>query len=146
MFRGRIEAVCHRTARCLWPKARPDIVGATTKQQIEALAQRCRDCVPAGGGSIGRGPVAVREIAVIGGVLDHAVQRDVLDDPEPSHLSLRVLEFRDADVQTTRLATLRRTTVETFDSSRCWLTRITWSRGWTARATPNARFQRRETA
>ena len=36
-------------------------------------------------------PVAVREIAVIGRVLDHTVQRDVFDDLELSYLSLRVL-------------------------------------------------------
>src|SRR5256885_2669042 len=87
-FCCRIEAVRHRTARRLWPVARPDIVGATAKQQIEALALRGDDCVPASGRSIGRGPVAVGEIVVIGGVLDHAVQRDVFDDFELSHLSL----------------------------------------------------------
>src|SRR5205085_2855330 len=86
-----IEAVRHRTARRLRPEARPDVVGATAKQQIEALALRGEDCVPACGGPIGRGPVAVGEIAVIGGVLDHAVERDVFDDCELSHLSLSVL-------------------------------------------------------
>src|SRR5207253_10354224 len=85
-FCCRIEAVRHRTARRLWPEARPDIVGATAKQQIEALALRGDDCVPASGRSIGRGPVAVGEIVVIGGVLDHAVQRNVLHDLELSHL------------------------------------------------------------
>src|SRR5438132_13229188 len=91
-FCCRIEAVRHRTARRLWPVARPDIVGATAKQQIEALAMRGEDFVAASGGSIGRGPVAVGEIAAIGGVLDHAIQRDVFDDFELSHLSLRVPE------------------------------------------------------
>src|SRR5216117_4284595 len=85
VFCCRIEAVRHRTARRLWPEARPDIVGATPKQQVEALALCSQDCVPASGGPIGRGPVAVGEIAVIGGVLDHAVQRDVFDDFELSH-------------------------------------------------------------
>src|SRR5205823_10378604 len=33
IFRRRIEAVRHRTARRLWPEARPEIVGATAKQQ-----------------------------------------------------------------------------------------------------------------
>src|SRR4030095_16338292 len=42
----RIEAVRHRTARRLWPEARPAIVGATAKQQIEALALRGHDCLP----------------------------------------------------------------------------------------------------
>src|SRR3954469_25941312 len=64
IFCRRIEAVRHRTARRLWPEARPDIVGATAKQQIEALALRGDDCVPACGGSIGRGPVAVGEIVL----------------------------------------------------------------------------------
>src|SRR5439155_7005733 len=63
-FCCRIEAVRHRTARRLWPEARPDIVGATAKQQIEALAIRGEHCVPASGGPVGRGPVAVGEIAV----------------------------------------------------------------------------------
>src|SRR5207253_7456582 len=91
IFCCRIEAVRHRTARRLGPEARPDIVGATAKQQIEALALRGEDCISTSGGPIGRGPVAVGEIAVIGGVLDHAVQRDVFDDFELSHLSLRVV-------------------------------------------------------
>src|SRR4051812_25222420 len=91
IFFCRIEAVRHRAARRLWPEARPDVVGATAKQQIEALALRGEDCIPASGSPIGRGPVAVGEIAVIGGVLDHAVQRDVFHDSELSHLSLRVL-------------------------------------------------------
>ena len=46
--------------------------------------------VPASGGPMGRGPVAVWEITIISGVLDHAVQRDVFDDFELSHLNLRV--------------------------------------------------------
>jgi hypothetical protein len=85
IFCCRIEAVRHRTARCLWPEARPDIIGTTAKQQIEALAIRGEDCISASGVPIGRGPVAVGEIAVIGGVLDHAVQRDMFHDPNLSH-------------------------------------------------------------
>src|SRR6267378_3444242 len=87
IFCCRIEAVRHRTARRLWPEARPEIVGATTKQQVEALALRGSDRIPASGTPIGRGPVAVGEIAVIGGVLDHAVQRNVFHDLQLSHLS-----------------------------------------------------------
>src|ERR1700722_15193151 len=87
IFCCRIEAVRHRTARCLWPEARPGIVGATSKQQIEAPALRGNDFLPASGGPIRRGPVAVGEIAVFAGNLDHAVQRDVFDDFELSHLS-----------------------------------------------------------
>src|SRR5215212_3196108 len=90
IFCCRIEAVRHRTARRLWPEARPEIVGATAKQQIEALAMRGDHFVPASGGPIGRGPVAVGEVAVFAGDLDHAVQRDVFDDFELSHLALRV--------------------------------------------------------
>ena len=81
-----------RSAR-LGPETRPDIVGTAAQQQIEALALRGHDGLPSGGASIGRCPVAVGEIAVISGVLDHAVQRDVLDDFELPHLSLRVLGF-----------------------------------------------------
>ena len=80
IFRRRIEAVRHRTARRLRPEARPDIVGSAAKQQIEALAMRREDCIAPSRTAIGRGPVAVGEIAVIGGVLDHAVQRDVFDE------------------------------------------------------------------
>src|SRR5258705_863615 len=87
ILRCRIEAVRHRTARRLWPVARPEIVGATAKQQIEALALRSEHRIPAGGRPIGRGPVAVGKIIVIGGMLDHAVQRDVFDDFELSHLN-----------------------------------------------------------
>src|ERR1700680_1898284 len=54
IFGCRIEAVRHRTARRLWPEARPDIVGATAKHQIEAPAMRGDDCLPASGGPIGR--------------------------------------------------------------------------------------------
>src|SRR5215813_15417394 len=50
IFPCRIEAVRHRTARRFWPVARPDIVSATAKHQIEALAMRGEDCVPASGG------------------------------------------------------------------------------------------------
>src|SRR5437868_10559829 len=65
---------------------RPSNGRATAKQQIEPLALRGDNCVPASGRSIGRGPIAVGETVVIGGVLDHAVQRDVFDDFELSHL------------------------------------------------------------
>src|SRR6266545_2965462 len=51
-----------------------------------AIALRGNDRIAASGGPIGRGPVGVGEIAVIGGVLDHAVQRDVFDNLELSHL------------------------------------------------------------
>ena len=52
-FCCRIEAVRHRTARRLWPEARPNIVGATAKQQTEALAIRGEDYISASGGPIG---------------------------------------------------------------------------------------------
>src|ERR1700692_3711300 len=85
IFCCRIDAVRHRTARSLWPEARPDIVGSTAKQQIEATAIRGENCISASGGPIGRGPVAVGEIAVIGGALNHAVQRDMFHDPDFPH-------------------------------------------------------------
>ena len=68
IFRCLIEAARLRTARRLRPEARPDVVGATAEQQIEALAIRGEDCISASGGPIGRGPVAVGEIAVIGAI------------------------------------------------------------------------------
>src|SRR5258705_131364 len=46
IFRGRIEAVRDWTARRFWPVARPDVVGATAKHKIEALALRGNDCLP----------------------------------------------------------------------------------------------------
>src|SRR2546425_12390832 len=52
IFRCRIEAVRHRTARRLWPEARPEIVSATAKQQVEALALCGNDRIPASGGPI----------------------------------------------------------------------------------------------
>jgi hypothetical protein len=90
IFGRRIEAVRHRTARCLWPEARPHIVGAAAEQQIEAPAMRGEEFIPASGGPIGHGPVSVGETVFAGG-LDHSVQRDVLDDLELSYLSLRFL-------------------------------------------------------
>src|SRR6185369_1682505 len=45
IFRCRIEAVRNRTARRLRPIARPDVVGAATEEQIEAVALRGRDCL-----------------------------------------------------------------------------------------------------
>src|SRR5262245_24914636 len=85
IFSCRIEAVRKRTARRLWPVARPDIVGATAQQQIEALALRGDDRVPAGRGPIGRGPVGVGETD-FARLLNHAIQRDVFNDFEFSHL------------------------------------------------------------
>src|SRR6201993_716045 len=79
IFCCRIEAVRYRTARRLWPVARPQIVSATAKQQIEALALRGGDGIPASGGPIGRGPVAVGETVVLAGGLDNTVQRHVFD-------------------------------------------------------------------
>ena len=57
-------------------------VAESPSKKIEALAMRGEDGISASGGPIGRCPVAVGEIAVIGRVLDHAVQRDVFDDFE----------------------------------------------------------------
>src|SRR3954447_4411821 len=84
IFGCRIQALPNRTARRLGPEARPHIVGATAQHQIEALAMRGRDFLPAGGGPIGRGPVNIGESVLAGG-LHHAVQRSVLDDFELSH-------------------------------------------------------------
>src|ERR1044072_4462279 len=44
--------------------------------------------VPALGGPVRHGPLAVREVAVVGGMLDYPVQRDVLDDLQLPHLPL----------------------------------------------------------
>src|SRR2546423_10867450 len=45
----RIETVHSRTARRLWPEARPDIVGVTAKQQVETLAVGGKKCIPPSG-------------------------------------------------------------------------------------------------
>src|ERR1700736_5045374 len=68
IFCCRIEAVRHRTARRLWAEARPEIVGATAKQQIEALALRGDDCLPASGRPIGCSPVGVGKSVFAGGL------------------------------------------------------------------------------
>ena len=104
-FPPHIEAVCDRTARRVGPEARPGIVGAAAKHQIEALAMRGEHGVPASSGPRRHSPVAVGEIAVIAGDLDHPVQRDVLDASEFSHGSLRVpgLAFVRMQVQSSRL-------------------------------------------
>ena len=57
---------------------------------------------------IGCGPVAVREIAVIAGVLDHAVQRDVFEEFEGSHLSLSLLRLEYARTSLQRVIQRRR--------------------------------------
>src|SRR5580700_9876454 len=85
VFLRGVEAVSHRTARGLRPEARLAIVGVTAKQQTEALAIHREEDIPASGSPIGRAPIAVGEIVVIGGLLDHAVQRDVFENSELSH-------------------------------------------------------------
>jgi hypothetical protein len=83
IFRRRIYAVRKRTVLGLRPEARPDIVGASAKQQIEALAMRREDCLSAGGIAIRRRPSAVWVVAVFvraAGSLNYAVQRDMFDD------------------------------------------------------------------
>ncbi len=85
-FFRRIEAIRHRTARRLGPEARPVVVGAAAQQEIEALAIRGKHRIAASGGPVGCAPVAVGEVVVIAGVLDDAIQRDVFDDFEFSHL------------------------------------------------------------
>src|SRR5947209_3340630 len=84
-FCCRIDRIRHRTARRLGPEARPDVVGAAPKQQIEPLPLRGHHRVPPSGAPIRPGPVAVGEIVIIRGVLDHAIERDVFHDFELSH-------------------------------------------------------------
>src|SRR5258708_1513149 len=81
IFRGRIQAVRERAARGLRPEARPDIVGASAKQQIEGLAMRREDRFSRGGIAIRQRPSAVWVVAIFiraAGGLNHAVQRDML--------------------------------------------------------------------
>src|SRR5262249_15442542 len=58
IFFCRIDTVRHRTLG-FRPEARPDVVGSTAEQQIEALAMFGEDCISASRGPIGRRPVAV---------------------------------------------------------------------------------------
>lgn len=61
-------------------------------------------------------------------------------------MALRVLEFCDTDVRATRLATIRRTTVETFDSSGCWPTgQLRAETGRPVRPTARVQLQRVQT-
>src|SRR5260370_11456236 len=98
IFFCRVDAVRHRTARRLRPEARPEIVGAPAKQQIEALAIRCEDEISASGGAIGCCPVAVGVVAVF--ALDYAVQRDVFESLELSHCESPSVRGRAGSVPT----------------------------------------------
>jgi hypothetical protein len=59
VLRRRVEAVGHRTPR---------------RRRPETLALRGENGISAGEGAIGHGPVSVRKIIVIGGVLDHPIE------------------------------------------------------------------------
>src|SRR6185312_15875370 len=88
ILRRRVQPVRKRTTRRLGPEVRPDVVCATPEQQIEAVAVCRADSVTARGGSVGRGPGVVWKTVLIRGMLDHAVQRDVFNKSELSHLNL----------------------------------------------------------
>src|SRR5208282_1199734 len=88
VFLRGVEAIRHRTARCLRPEARKTIVGAPAQQQIELLAIPRKQHLSASRGAIWRRPVTVGKIILIGGGLDHAVQRDVFENSELSHCGL----------------------------------------------------------
>src|SRR5262249_45682660 len=83
----RIQPVGHRTLRCPGPETRPCIVGAAAKQQVATPAVSLDHHRQPGRAAIRRGPVAVWEVvfARTAGHLDHAVQRDMLEDPELAH-------------------------------------------------------------
>src|ERR1051326_1004692 len=93
IFRRCVQTVCHWTLRSFRPKAAEDIVGSTTQQQIESVAV-CRD----NGFSYRRVVMRCRPSAVLeagtdiflwaAGCLNHALERDVFDDPDFSHANL----------------------------------------------------------
>src|SRR5262249_38398374 len=87
VLRRGVEAVRHGTARRLRPKARPEIVGAPAKQQIEGFPMHREDCISASGAAIWCRPVAVGVIGVLARAanLDDAVQRHVFENSELSH-------------------------------------------------------------
>src|SRR5207253_2867221 len=69
------------------PVRGPHVVGAAPDQRVVALAVRLEHEVPPLGAPVWRTPVRVWE-PVLRRVLDHAVQRHVVDDLELSHLRL----------------------------------------------------------
>src|SRR5205807_7677545 len=81
--------VRYRTVLGLRPVAGEDIVGAAAKQQIEAPALRRDDSLSNGRIEIRHRPSAMRVVVAAfvpsAGRLDHAVQRDLFDDPDVSH-------------------------------------------------------------
>ena len=90
VFRRRIYAVRHRTPRGFRPEAAPDIVGSTAKQQIESVALGRDNGFSSSRVVMRHRPSAVLEAAT--GIflwaarrLNHAVERDMLEDPDRSH-------------------------------------------------------------
>src|SRR3954467_15085330 len=97
VFRGRVQTVPDRMALDFRPVAGPDIVGPAAKQQIEAPALRSDYGVCDGRVEIPHRPSAMRVVAVFvpsAGRLDHAVERDLLDDPDLSHLMFHGISNR----------------------------------------------------
>ena len=86
LLRG-VQALRKRTARDLGPEAGPKIVGAAAQQQIEAAALVLGDGLRPGRRAIRCHPAAMRVVAVFAASAgrDHAVQRDVCEDPDLSH-------------------------------------------------------------
>lgn len=83
-----VQTVRYRTVPGLRPVVGEDIVDAAAKQQIEAAAPCLGDGLSPGGASMRYRLSAMRVVAVFvpsAGRLDHAVQRDVFDDPDLSH-------------------------------------------------------------
>src|SRR5215475_2709607 len=90
VFRRCVQTVRHRTLRGFRPKATEDIVGSTTQQQIESVAVCRNNGFSCSSVVMRRRPSAVFETVTCiflwaAGRLDHAVQRDMLDDPDFSH-------------------------------------------------------------
>ena len=88
IFRRRVQTVRHRTLRGLRPKSAEDVIGPAAEEQIEGFALSRDDGLSRSLVVTRRRPSAVGTVAVFvrsTGSLDHAVQRDVLDDLDLSH-------------------------------------------------------------
>src|SRR5262249_58049142 len=88
IFRRCVQTVRYRTVPGFRPEAGPKIVGTATKQQIEALTLYLGDGRRPGRSSVGCRPSAMGVVAVCvrSAGRDHAVQRDMCEDSDLSHL------------------------------------------------------------
>ena len=87
VFCRSVYRVRHCAFRGGRPKAAPDVVGSAAQQQIEIVAVSRDDGRSHLGVVVRRGPATVTVVIFLrtAGALNHAVQRDMFDDPNLSH-------------------------------------------------------------